>query len=132
MDGFIAQVLKGLGGSPHVLWGSFKPNGSSDPDSDDNTGPPGLKAFTTTYAATGVYTVTLPAGMSLPANATIVAFEQVDQLSSYFDVMTVGDYAATTRSFVLQAHRAGTGREVAAATGTRIHFVILFNNSTGY
>ena len=132
MDGFFAQALKGLGGAPHALWGSFKPNGSSDIDSDDNTGPPGLRAFTTEYAATGEYTVTLPEGMSLPANATVVAFPQADQLSSYFEVMTIGDYDPTTRSFVIQAKRANNAYEVAAATGTRIHFVILFNNSTGY
>lgn len=131
MDGFIVQALKGLGAEGRVLWGSFAPNGSSNPSSTSNGGPPGLKAFTTVYAATGQFTVTLPAGLSMPGTPTVVAFAQAADLTNWFDVCAVGAYNATARSFVIQAHRSGTGREVAAAAGARIHFVLLFNNSTG-
>jgi hypothetical protein len=131
MIGFLTQRLQALGAEPHVLWGSFAPNGASTPDSDDNEGPPGLRAFTTAYAATGQYTVTLPAGMSMPANVTIAAFAQAADLTGYFEVMTTGAYDTTTRTFVIQAKRAGSGYEVAAAAGARIHFAIFFNNSTG-
>jgi hypothetical protein len=131
MEGYFLQALKGMGAEPCVLWGSFAPNGGSDPDSDDNEGPPGLRAFTTAYAATGQYTVTLPAGLSLPANVTVAAFPQAADLAGYFEVMTVGAYDSTTRTFVIQAKRAASGNAPAAAAGCRIHFLLCFNNSTG-
>ncbi len=131
MDGSIAQVLKGFGGDPLAFWGSFAPNGSSTPVVTSNGGPPGLKAATVVYAATGQYTVTLPAGWSPVGTPTVVVSPQAESLTEYFEVMTVGAFNASTRSFVIQAKRAGSGREVAANAGARIHWAIFFNNSTG-
>lgn len=131
MDGFFGQPAQGLGPRPWVIYGSFAPNGTSDPLVASNGGPPGLKAFTTTYAATGQYTVTLPAGMTLPGTPSIMVSAQAADLAGYFEVMTVGAYDATNRRFVVQAKRAGTGQAVAAAAGARIHFLLCFNNSTG-
>lgn len=132
MDGFITQKVNALGAEPLLFWGSFRPNGTSNPDSANNVGPPGLRPFTVAYAATGQYTVTLPAGLSVPANATIQLTAQAADLSSYFEVMLIGDHAlATTRSFIIQAKRAASGNAPASAAGTRIHFAIFGNNSTG-
>lgn len=131
MDGFHVQPLGGLGAEGRVLWGSFAPNGASNPLTSSNGGPPGLRAFTTVYAATGQYTVTLPAGLALVGTPTILLSAQAADLTGYFEVIQTGAYNAATRSFVVQAKRAGSGNAPAAAAGCRIHFALLFNNSTG-
>ncbi len=131
MDGYFLQPVKGGGGEPTVLWGSFAPNGTDDPDSANNGGPPGLRAFTTVYAATGQYTITLPEGWGLIGTPTILVSAQAADLTGYFEVMTTGAYDPSTRSFVVQAKRANTGEAPAAAAGCRIHFALIFNNSSG-
>lgn len=131
MDGSFLQPMKGGGGEPVAFWGSFAPNGSSTPAVTSNGGPPGLAAATVAYAATGAFTVTLPEGWNAVGTPTILLGKQAESLSEWFEVMQVDAYNATTRSFVIQAHRAGTGREVAASADARIHWAIFFNNSTG-
>jgi hypothetical protein len=129
MDGFFFQPVKGLGAEPLVLWGSFAPNGSSTPAVASNGGPPGVKAFTVAYAATGQYTITLPAGVVLPGTPTVLVSAQCADLTAYFEVVQIGAFSSSSRSFVVQAKRAGSGYEPAAAAGCRIHFALLFNNS---
>lgn len=131
MDGFFRQPLMALGGEPLAFWGSFAPNGASTPAVTSNGGPPGLKASTVAYAATGAFTVTLPEGCTPVGTPTVLVSAQAADLTEYFEVMQTGAYSPSTRSFVIQAKRAGSGREVAAAAGARIHWAILFNNSTG-
>lgn len=131
MDGFFAQFLKALGPDPHAFWGSFAPNGSSTPVVTSNGGPPGLKAATVAYAATGQFTVTLPVGCKPVGTPTVLVSAQCESLTEYFEVVQVGAFNPTTRALVIQAKRAGSGREVAANAGARIHWAILFNNSTG-
>lgn len=131
MHGFHTQPVHGLGGTPTMLWGSFAPNGTSDPTVASNGGPPGLRPFTVAYAATGQYTLTLPEGVTPIGTPTLIVSPQAADLTGYFEVMQVGAYDATTRSFVVQAKRAGSGNAPAAAAGCRIHFAIFFNNSTG-
>lgn len=131
MNGFHTQLLHALGAEPRALWGSFAPDAGNDPDVADNEGPPGLKAFTTVYAATGAFTVTLPVGCTPVGTPHIFLMKQCESLTEHFDVCVTGSYDATTRSFVIQAHRNGTGREIAAHADARIGFLLLFNNSTG-
>ncbi len=133
MDGFIVQELDALGAEPRVLWGSFAPNGTSNPLVASNGGPPGLRAFTTVYAATGQYTVTLPAGINIPSGVvpTVLVSAQCASLGAYFEVVQIGAFNTTTRSFVVNAKQGASGNAVAAAAGARIHFAIFFNNSTG-
>lgn len=131
MDGLFLQPMKGGGSEPVLFWGSFAPNAGTDPVVTANGGPPGLKAATVDYAATGAFTVTLPSGWSAVGTPTILVSAQAESLTEYFAVMVVDAYASTTRSFVIQAHRAGTGREIAASADARIHWAILFNNSQG-
>lgn len=131
MDGQFGQPMKSAGGEPRLLWASFAPNGSSTPSVASNDGPPGLVAFTTAYAATGQFTVTLPVGWTPVTNTGVFVSAQCESLTEHFQVCQVGAYNATTRTLVIQAHRNGTGREVAANAGARIHFALVFNNSTG-
>lgn len=131
MDGQFCQPLKAPGGEPRLLWASLAPNGSSDPEVASNEGPPGLRSFTTVYAATGQLTVTLPEGWTPVANTGVFVSAQCESLTEHFAVCTVGAYDPSTRSLVIQMHRNGTGREVAAAAGARVHFALVFNNSTG-
>lgn len=131
LHAYMTQLLKAVGPEPTALWGSFAPNGSSNPTTSDNEGPPGVKAFTTEYAATGAFTVTLPEGCTPVGTPQIFVSAQCQSLAEHFQVCAVGAYDATNRQFVVQAHRNGTGREVAANAGARIHWVLLFNNSTG-
>jgi hypothetical protein len=126
-----AQPAKGYAGEPRVAYISFAPNGTSDPATASNTGPRGIKNFTTTYAATGQYTITFPADFAPPSDTTFVASAQPADLTNWFAVTTIGAYNATTRQLVVQAHRSGTGQAVAAAAGARIHVAIHFNDSSG-
>lgn len=131
MQGYISQPLEALGSEPMALWGSFAPNAALTPVAASNAGPPGLKAFTTAYAATGAFTVALPAGCTPVGTPQIFVSAQCQDLTEHFQVCVTGAYSATNRTFTIQAHRNGTGREVAAHANARIHFVLLFNNSTG-
>lgn len=131
MNGHDVQSLKAGGPEPVLLWASFAPNGSSTPLTASNEGPPGLRAFTTAYAATGAFTVTLPVGWTPVDTPHIFVSAQCESLTEHFAVCVTGAYSATNRTFVIQAHRNGTGREVAAHANARIHFAIAFNNSTG-
>jgi len=131
MHGYHTQPVHGLGGTPTLLWGSFAPNGTDDPAVASNGGPPGLKAFTVTEADTGLFTLTLPEGLTPIGTPTICVSAQAADLTGYFEVMQEGAYNATTRSFAIRAKRANSGNAPAAAAGCRIHFIIAFNNSTG-
>lgn len=126
-----SQPVKGFGGEPRSAYVSFAPNGTSDPLVANNKGPPGVKAFTTTYSATGVYTLVFHPDFAPPADATFTATPQPADLTNWFAVQINGAYNAATRTLVVQAHRSGTGQAVAAAAGARIHIGIHFNDSTG-
>jgi hypothetical protein len=122
-------MSESVGPDPTWLAASFAPNGTSNPLTASNAGPPSLRAFTTTYAATGLFTVTLPAGFSVVGTPSIQVTVQA-LIADYFEVM-VGAYVPATRSFTIQAKRAASGYAPPAAATTRIHFTVFFNNSTG-
>jgi len=128
---WITQIIKGLGAEPRVAWCSFAPNGTSDPATASNTGPRGLKAFTTTYAATGLYTITFPSDFAPPSDATFLVVPQPADLTGYFEASQVGAYNSATRQLQVQAKRANSGNAPAAAAGCRIHIGIFFNDSSG-
>lgn len=126
-----SQPAKGYGPEPRVTRFSFAPNGTSDPLVASNHGPPGIKAATITYSATGIYTIVFPVDFAPPTNTVFGLTGQVDAIANYFALMIIGAYVASTRTLVVQAHRAGTGQAVAAAAGNRIHISMTFNDSTG-
>lgn len=119
-------------GTDGILYaGSFQTNGTSDPATTTFRTSPGL-TFTVVYSATGVYTVTLPADLNLPdLPLSIKATPQYSALANWFEVGIVGEYNRTTRVFVIQAHRSGTGNAPSNTAGNRINFEIVFRNSTG-
>ena len=131
MDGQFVQPLQAPGGEPRLIWASFAPNAASNPVTASNAGPPGLRAFTTVYAATGQFTVTLPEGWTPVANTSVLLGKQCASLTEHFDICQIGAFNPTTRQLVIQSHRNGTGREIPADAGARIHFALVFNNSTG-
>ena len=135
MDGFQTYQVECLGPEPLVYWGSFQCNSTSNPASTTFRGPPGLVGFSVVYSATGVFTVTLPAGLALPAQAySIVVSPQFAVLATdWFDCAVLGESTlnSTTRQFVVQAHRSGTGQAPANTAGNRINFAIFATNSTG-
>lgn len=126
--------LKACGPDRVLLAGSFAPNGAVAPVTTSSRGRDFGHTFTVAYAATGIYTVTLPSSFTLPAQpGALIVTAQYDALASWFDVAIIGEttLTSTTRSFVLQAHRAGVANAPAAAAGTRINFMILCSNNTG-
>ena len=127
--------LCGIGPDRILLAGSFACNGATSPTvASASRGRDFGHTFVVTYAATGVYTVTWPEGFTLPAQpASIIVSPQFDAIASGFEVAVIGDTTliAATRTLVIQAHRARTPFEPAAATGTRINFMLLVSNNTG-
>lgn len=123
--------LRCLGTDTIAYFGSFQTNGTSNPASTTFRGPPGF-IFTVTYSATGVFTVTLDASLNLPdLPAYIEANPQGAVLATdWFDCFVLGEFNRTTRSFVIQAHRSGTGQAPANTAGNRINFSLIFRNST--
>lgn len=133
MDGYALHNVKGCGPEPVIYAGSFQCNGTSDPSSTTYEYPPGFP-FTVTYSATGVFTVTLPSGFVLPDQPySIQVTPQFSELANYFAVGVLGETTlnTTTRQFVIQAHRAGTGEAPTNTAGNRINFAIHATNSTG-
>jgi hypothetical protein len=128
---YIAQEAKSFGSEPRYAAVSFAPNGTDNPLTASNTGPRGLKAFTTTYSPTGVYTIVFPADFAPPSDSSFVVSAQCADLTGYFEAVQLGAYSASTRTLVVQAKRAGSGNAPAAATGCRIHVGIFFNDSSG-
>jgi hypothetical protein len=133
MNGHSSYVMFGLGPDRYLLGGSFAPNGGSAPDPASFRGREGLP-FTVAYEATGIFTVTLPEGFTLPAQPHfILVSAQAADAAAWFEVMVVGETLlnTATKSFVIQAHRSGTANAPAAAAGTRINFAIFTQNNTG-
>lgn len=135
MDGTNTQYLDALGSEPLAYWGSFQCNGTSNPATTTIRAPQGLAAFTVTYSATGVFTITVPAGFTLPNQVySIVVSPQFATLATdWFDCAVLGETTlnTSTRQFVVQAHRSGTGQAPANTAGNRINFAIFASNSTG-
>lgn len=123
--------LYAIGSDPFLYAGSFQCNGTSNPVSTTFRGPPGL-VYTVTYAATGAFTITLDASLNLPdLPGYIEANPQFAVLATdWFDCAVTGEFNRTTRSFVIQAHRSGTGQAPANTAGNRINWSLQFRNST--
>lgn len=135
MDGHNPYGLMTTGPERFVLGGSFQTNGASNPAATTYRGSAGGLSFTVTYAATGVYTVTLASNLRLPAQPMSIALSpQFAVLATdWFDCAVVGETTlnASTRSFVIQAHRSGVANAPANTAGNRINFIIYASNNTG-
>ena len=134
MHGHSPYEMWALGPDRFCLGGSFQCNAAANPASTTYRGND-FMSFAVTYAATGTYTVTLGSGLILPAQPLFVAaWPQYATLATdWFECGVLGESTlnATTRQFVIQAHRNGTAREPAATAGNRINFAIFASNNTG-
>jgi hypothetical protein len=127
--------LLAIGPERVLLAGSIACNGSTSPTvAASSRGRDFGHLFVATYAATGVYTLTWPTGFTLLAQpASIIITPQFDAIANGFEAHPIGETTliATTRTLVIQAHRARTPFEPAAAAGTRINFMLFVSNNTG-
>ncbi|HYE92052.1 MAG TPA: hypothetical protein VEA38_13565 [Terriglobales bacterium] len=133
MHGHTPYPAFALGPDCFSIAGSFQCNAGSNPASTTFRKSLGLN-FSVTYAATGVFTVTLASGLVLPAQpmGIIVSPQFAVLADDWFDTAVVGESTlTTTRTIVIQAHRAGVAREVANVAGNRINFCIFAQNNTG-
>jgi len=126
--------LLSIGPERVLLAGSFAPNAAVAPVVTDSRGREFGHTFSVAYTATGIYTVTLPVGYTLPAQpASIIVTPQWSAIANWFEVGVVGETTlnSTTRQFVIQAHRSGTANAPVAAAGSRINFLLHVSNNTG-
>lgn len=123
--------LKVLGTDGILYAASFQTNAAANPLASTFRAAPGL-IFTVTYAATGIYTVTLDPSLNLPdlPSCIRVSPQFAVLATDWFECAVVGEFNRTTRSFVVQAHRGGVANAPAATAGNRINFTIQFRNST--
>ena len=133
MDGLgNVNPIKGYGTEQFRLVGSFQCNGTNNPAAATHRTPPGMP-FAVTYAATGVFTVTLsdPSAVfpELPLEITVTP-QFATLATDWFECGVLGEFNRTTRSFQIQAHRSGTGQAPANTAGNRINFCITVRNST--
>lgn len=80
------------------LRGTFRCNAAANPAVANNRG--SFAAFTVTYAATGLFTVTLPQGWGASALPNIVVSNSFVSGTPWVAVR-IGEYDPTTRSFVI-------------------------------
>lgn len=124
--------LKGVGPERVLLAGSFDANAGANPVV--LRGREFGFTFTVIYAPTGLFTITLPPGFTLPAQpGAIITTPQWDSTTNWFDVAVLGETSliTTTRQFVLQTHRSGTPQQVPANAGARVNFMLHVSNNTG-
>ena len=116
------DFMETLGRKRRVISGSFVPNGASAIDNTQNTG----SGFTVAYTSTGLYTITfrdkyarrLFADASLE-QATRSQDVEVNAVDAPNGSMTINGFA-----------RGGTTlADITAAAGTRINFVVIFDDS---
>lgn len=107
----------------------FAPNGASNPTSI--TGPLARLVSSITYSATGIFTIVFTSDFVWPNTPAFVVTPAFDAIANYFSANQVGAYNATTRTLVVQAHRAGTGYAAAAAAGCAINVAVIAQDSTG-
>ena len=133
MNGEDAFPMKGLGAETFYVAGSFCPNGASNPNPALNRYGRGF-IWTVVRSGVGLYTVTLDPSMNIPGVGPIYADSNAQcatLATDWFNTLTVGEFSATTRQIIIQAHRTGVAQEVAGTTGNRINFSVYFRNSTG-
>lgn len=128
-----AQWAKGYGNAPHFGAFSFGPNGSTDPvisgSSSTLTGGLARWVDSITYSATGVQTIVFKEGFGSGGDMKFIIKPQPESLAEFFFADQIGAYNASTRTLVLTTHRSGTGREVPASANTRVHVVLVTNDS---
>jgi len=105
-----------------IVTGSFTTNGSSDPDSDNNTG----KGWSVARTGTGEYTVTLedtyPALLSGNCSLGLNAAGDSQVQFGAIDVVTA-------KTIVIRTITAGSAANIAANANNRVHFTLCLRNT---
>jgi len=105
-----------------IVTGSFTTNGSSDPDSDNNTG----KGWSVARTGTGELTVTLedtyPALLS--GNCTLALNAAGDSQVQFGAIDVV-----TAKTIVIRTITAGSAANIAANANNRVHFTLCLRNT---
>lgn len=131
MDGFTAYPPKSFAPNAYLVGGSFRPNAASNPSDANNLG--ALKNyFTTTYGATGLYTLVFDAGLQFPATPVIVVGAWcADQTATNVFTVSVKSWTNSTRTLIIQANQNTTAFQIPSDANNRINFWIEIINSTG-
>lgn len=105
-----------------IVTGSFTTNGSSDPDSDNNTG----KGWSVARTGTGELTVTLedtyPALLSGNCSLGLNAAGDSQVQFGAIDVVTA-------KTIVIRTITAGSAADIAANANNRVHFTLCLRNT---
>ena len=105
-----------------IVTGSFTTNGSSDPDSDNNTG----KGWSVARTGTGELTVTLedtyPALLSGNCSLGLNAAGDSQVQFGAIDVVTA-------KTIVIRTITAGSAANIAANANNRVHFTLCLRNT---
>jgi len=110
--------------NPHVkiVCGSFKPNGSSAVDNDDNTG----TGFTVARGGTGSFTVTLDAKYpALLSGQCSLALNAAADSKVMFGAIDV----ASAKTVIINVITTASAADIAAHANNRIHFALFLRNT---
>lgn len=114
--------VQALNPNVKVVCGSFKPNGSSAVDNDDNTG----TGWTVARGGTGSFTVTLgdkyPALLSGQCSLALNAAADSKVMFGAIDV-------ASAKTVIINVITTASAADIAAHANNRIHFCLLLRNT---
>lgn len=134
MLGGMSPSVRGIGNEVCFGGFSFAPNANANPviSGASSTLVGGLARWveSITYSATGIQTVVFREGFGFPGNLAFFVTAQMASLTEWFFATQIGAYNATTRTLVIQQHRAGAAREVPADAGARIHVGLVAQNTS--
>lgn len=137
MQGIDQFIPRTLGANDIVMCGSIQTVGTSAGavPAANILVERGMGRLSVVYAATGVYTFTLPPGCKFPRHAwSILVSPQAATLATdWFETIVIGNDTldTTNPTFVVQCHRNGTANAPTNTAGNRINFWIIAGNTTG-
>jgi hypothetical protein len=123
--------VEGLGYEICVGWFEFSPNGSTNPTAASRVGPLARFITSITYSATGVQTIVMTSDFRFAQTPTFLVQAQCESLTEHFHAQQTGSYNTSTRTLVVQQHRNGTGREVAANAAAKVRVYVFAQDTEG-
>jgi len=110
-------------------WFEFAPNAGDNPT--DISGPLEWAVDSITYSATGVQTIVMDSEFRFAQTPTFIVQAQCESLTEHFHAQQTGSYNTSTRTLVVQQHRNGTGREVAAHADAKVRVYVIAQDTQG-
>lgn len=123
-------LAHGAGYAPYYGTLTFRPNGTSNPDTAAVDGT--LKRFVTsiTYAATGQQSILFSPDFVFPKTVVWTATAGFDAVANAYSVGVLL-WTPSTRTLLLQQHSGTTGVAVASNAANVVRLLAHVNNSTG-